>query len=169
MWSTLLYVLALKTLKWKFLVEELQPMRKWFLDLTLRTKWITPCERAWKTVPQNVVASCVHFCLRSLVPWKMWSQDSKATCPSVFPDILRNGQDPVWQVGERNGREQRPPKLISNSYEIGHTWCLRLWLTPVIKYVIVFTTLDTWCSGFSFLAQDSLKLWTPLSFGLGIV
>ena len=45
-------------------------MRKWFLDLTLRTKWNTPCERAWKTVPKNGVASCAHFCLRSLVPFE---------------------------------------------------------------------------------------------------
>ena len=30
-------------------VEEFQPTRKWFLKLTLLTKWITPCERALKT------------------------------------------------------------------------------------------------------------------------
>ena len=39
----------------------------WFLKLTLRTKWITLCERAQKTVPENGVKSCVHFCLRSLL------------------------------------------------------------------------------------------------------
>ena len=48
-------------------LEKIQPMRKWFLKLTLRTKWITPSERALKTVPDNGVGSCVHFCLRSLV------------------------------------------------------------------------------------------------------
>ena len=49
-------------------VEEFQPTRKWFLKLTLLTKWITPCERALKAVPENGVESCVHFCLRSLGP-----------------------------------------------------------------------------------------------------
>ena len=39
-----------------------------FLKLTLRTKWITPCERAWKTVHENTVRNCVHFCLRPLEP-----------------------------------------------------------------------------------------------------
>ena len=29
-------------------------------------KWITPSERASKSVPENGVGSCVHFCLRSL-------------------------------------------------------------------------------------------------------
>ena len=47
-------------------VEEFQPTRKRFLKLTLRTKWITPSERALKTVPKNGVRNCVHFCLRSL-------------------------------------------------------------------------------------------------------
>ena len=41
-------------------------MRKQFLKLTLQTKWITPSERALKTVLENDVRSCVHFCLRSL-------------------------------------------------------------------------------------------------------
>ena len=44
-------------------VREFPPVRKWFLGLTLRTKRITPCERAWKTVPENNVGNCVHFCL----------------------------------------------------------------------------------------------------------
>ena len=39
-----------------------------FLELTRGTKWITSCERAWKTVPKNDVGVCVHFCLRPLVP-----------------------------------------------------------------------------------------------------
>ena len=47
-------------------VEEFQPTRKWFLKLTLRTKWIMPSERTLKTVPENGVGSCVHFCLRSI-------------------------------------------------------------------------------------------------------
>merc|ERR1712156_1200053 len=37
-----------------------------FLKLTFASKWSTPCERVWKTVPQNGVFSCVPFCLRSL-------------------------------------------------------------------------------------------------------
>ena len=34
--------------------------------LTLATKRSTPCERVWKSVPENGVFSCVPFCLRSL-------------------------------------------------------------------------------------------------------
>ena len=65
-------------------VEELQAMRKWFLDLTLRTKWITPCERAWNTVPQNGVASCVHFGLRSLVPFERCEgEQGKKVCKTT--------------------------------------------------------------------------------------
>ena len=51
-------------------VEEFQPTRKWFLKLTLRTKWIMPGERALKTVPENGVRRFVHFCLRSLWPFE---------------------------------------------------------------------------------------------------
>ena len=47
-------------------VKEFQPVRRWFFELTLATKRITPCERAWKTVLENGVFSCVPFCLRSL-------------------------------------------------------------------------------------------------------
>ena len=43
-------------------------MRKRFLKPTLRTKWITQSEKALKTVAENSVGSCVHFCLRSLGP-----------------------------------------------------------------------------------------------------
>ena len=39
-----------------------------FLELTLGRKWISPCERAWKTVLKDGVRVCVHFCLRPLVP-----------------------------------------------------------------------------------------------------
>ena len=51
-------------------VEEFQPTEKWFLKLTLQTKWITPSERALETVPKNGVRSCVPFHLRSLGLWK---------------------------------------------------------------------------------------------------
>jgi len=34
--------------------EEFQPMKKRFLDLTLRIKWSTLSERAWKTAPKMV-------------------------------------------------------------------------------------------------------------------
>ena len=46
--------------------KELQPVRKWFFELTLATKRITPCERVLKTVLENGVFSCVPFWLRSL-------------------------------------------------------------------------------------------------------
>ena len=71
MWSILFRELALKTLKWKFLIGCWRTSTKEKVvsrpNITLQTNWMTPCERAWKTVPQNGVASCVHFCLRSLV------------------------------------------------------------------------------------------------------
>ena len=41
-------------------------MVRWFFELTLKTKRITPCKRVWKTVPENEVFSCTPFCLRSL-------------------------------------------------------------------------------------------------------
>ena len=47
-------------------VEKFLPMRKWIVKLTPRTKWITPSERALKTVHKNGVTTCVRFCLRSL-------------------------------------------------------------------------------------------------------
>ena len=59
-------------------------MRKWFLGLTLRTKWIPPCDRAWKTVPQNGVVSCVHFCLRLLRLLK-----DVISCDEVMETILQ--------------------------------------------------------------------------------
>ena len=39
---------------------------QWLLKLTLASKQSTPCERVWKTVPENGVFSCVPFGLRSL-------------------------------------------------------------------------------------------------------
>ena len=67
-WSVLLRVLAQKTPSdWlKFFDSQSEAPIQWFLKLTLATKRITPCERAWKTVPENGVFSCVPFCLRSL-------------------------------------------------------------------------------------------------------
>ena len=50
-------------------VREFPPVRKWFLGLTPQAKQITPCERAWNTVPENTVRDCVHFCLQPLL-WK---------------------------------------------------------------------------------------------------
>ena len=49
-----------------FAVEQFQPTRKWLFKLTLRSKWIMPSGRALKSVPENGVGHCVHFCLRSL-------------------------------------------------------------------------------------------------------
>ena len=51
-------------------VEEFQPTKKWFLKLTLQTKWITPSEKALKTVPENGVGSCVHIFRGNLGLWK---------------------------------------------------------------------------------------------------
>ena len=48
------------------LTDNQKLLLSWFSKPTLRAKWIPPCERAWKTMPENGVRSCVHFCLRSL-------------------------------------------------------------------------------------------------------
>ena len=64
--SGISFVNQLKRSFW-LAVKEFPPVRKWFLGLTLQTKQITPCERAWKTVPENDVRNCVHFCLKPLM------------------------------------------------------------------------------------------------------
>ena len=51
---------------WNSLTANQGASIQWFLKLTLATKRSTPCERVWKTVPENGVFSCVQFCLRSL-------------------------------------------------------------------------------------------------------
>ena len=51
---------------WNSLTANQGASIQWFLKLTLATKRSTPCERVWKTVPENGVFSCVPFCLRSL-------------------------------------------------------------------------------------------------------
>ena len=51
-------------------VKEFQPVRRWFYELPLATKRITPCERVLKTLLENGVFSCVPFCLRSLGPFE---------------------------------------------------------------------------------------------------
>ena len=43
---------------------------EWFLKLTLHKRWITPSIRAWNALKQNGVRSCVHFCLRALLPFE---------------------------------------------------------------------------------------------------
>ena len=67
-WSVLLRVLAQKTPSnsLKFFDSQSEASIQWFLKLTLATKRSTPCERVWKTVPENGVFSCVPFCLKSL-------------------------------------------------------------------------------------------------------
>ena len=61
----------------------------WFIKLTLRTKWITPCERASKTVPENSVGNCVHFCLRPLQPLERCAQYiSPQRLPKYFISLI---------------------------------------------------------------------------------
>ena len=43
------------------------PFRKWFLEVTVGTKWTTPCARAGKTMPEFGCISCVPFGLRLFV------------------------------------------------------------------------------------------------------
>ena len=48
--------------------------RKWFHQPTLKAKWVTSCETAWKTVPKNGVISCLHaFLFKNACAFgKMW-------------------------------------------------------------------------------------------------
>ena len=48
--------------------EEFRPARKLCLVLTLQTKRITLCKRAWNSEPENGLRNCVLFCLRPLMP-----------------------------------------------------------------------------------------------------
>ena len=45
----------------------------WFLHLTLQTKWVTSCERVWKTVPKNGVKLCAILVEVNCAFGKMWS------------------------------------------------------------------------------------------------
>ena len=47
----------------------------WIGFQTLRAEWIAPCESVWKTLLENGVRSCVHFCLRSLTFGKMCGEN----------------------------------------------------------------------------------------------
>ena len=59
-------------------VKEFQPVRRWFYELPLATKRITPFERVLKTLLESGVFSCVPFCLRSLGPFERCEfKDSK--------------------------------------------------------------------------------------------
>ena len=52
----------------KFFDSQSEASIQWSLMLTpLTTKQNTPCERVWKTVPENGVFSCVPFYLRALL------------------------------------------------------------------------------------------------------
>ena len=71
--SILLKVLALKTNSIEasdWLLENLRQSE----SVTLQAKRITPCERAWNTVPENSVRNCVHFCLQPLVSLERCAQ-----------------------------------------------------------------------------------------------
>ena len=92
-------------------------MRKWFLKLTLQTKWIIPSDRALKPVSENGVESCVHFCLRSLVPFERCSPKKeilrqwldlkiKLKCPK--PAARYKSPIPIM------GKYCTPPKPIPN-------------------------------------------------------
>ena len=48
-------------------MEEIEPIKKWFLELTLGTKRTTPHARAQKSMPEKSAFSWVPFCLRSQV------------------------------------------------------------------------------------------------------
>ena len=65
-WSILFGVLAIKITYIEAsdrLFEKFPPVRKWFLGITLGTKWITPCERA--KLCQEKVAEIMYIFLRS--------------------------------------------------------------------------------------------------------
>ena len=70
-------------------VREFLPVSKWFLELTLRAKQITP----WNTVPDNSVNNCVHFCLQPHVLWE---------------DV--HGKSPLYVM--------TPHKMVQNLYDV---------------------------------------------------
>ena len=57
--------------------KEFQPVTRCFFELTLTTKRITSCEKAWKTLLENGVFSCVPFCLRSLGCFERYDESFK--------------------------------------------------------------------------------------------
>ena len=54
-----------------------------FLKLTLRTKWIVPCERAWQTVLKKGGRNCVQLCLQSLEPLERCATRALSMCFSL--------------------------------------------------------------------------------------
>ena len=70
-------------------------MRKWFLKLTLRTKFITQSERVIKPVSENGVRTCVHFCLRLLGPLER--------CDLLYQSLIVEHQRNGIEVGTRLG------------------------------------------------------------------
>ena len=72
-WSNLFLVLALKTLKWKFLIGcwRISTNEKMVSQPTTSKIWITPYEKAWKTMLTNGVQLVCIF-LKSPLPLEMW-------------------------------------------------------------------------------------------------
>ena len=69
-------------------VKEFQPVRRWFFELTLATKWITPCKRVWKIVLENGVFYCVPFSFRSLGRFERCDTDCLDLYPIVSCEVL---------------------------------------------------------------------------------
>ena len=99
-WSVLLQVVAHKT---TFFGSQSEASNQWFLKLPLATKRSTPCEKVWKTVPENGVFSCVPFYLRSLGRFcKMWIKDALHWSPLFSKEKLHAHEydKPLNRVGE---------------------------------------------------------------------
>ena len=61
-WTVLLRVLrSFKNHQMEVSNWRISTSRRWFFELTLATKWVTPHERACKTGPENGFFACVPF------------------------------------------------------------------------------------------------------------
>ena len=115
-WSVWLRVLAQKTTFW--LVEILwQPIRSWFLRLTLATKWSTPCERVWKSVPENGVFSCVPFCFRSFGRFARCDLQMMPNC-NAYGRSVSHCSSPQWLSQTWVARPSKPKPVCKTRFLI---------------------------------------------------
>ena len=113
--SILFWVLALKTLQWKFMIGcwNFSTMTTWFQEL-IATEWIAPCERAWKTILENGVRS-------------EWTRNEKLTRLIRFHSRFENDIHPEMQPTFEFPGTHKKLRLF-------HIQCGLLWTLPAIAY-----------------------------------
>ena len=136
-------------------IEKFQPMRKRFVKLTLWTKWITPSERALKTVPRNGFGNCVHFCLRSLGALER-CEAANSFWVFVYASILLilSGfpldSNFLAFFQKRSSQRQNIAKLFSDHY-LQFNKIAQIFKNAISPYRIVVTfSFDTWASSCQF-------------------